>query len=299
MDEQSLAKLLLALSSDDADRWEHTEGKTAPGPSCPPLPRLRNAVLREDWTDAELRHKASCGHCRHTERLVLAGVWHPSPAQLYHQPQAGGNDADAAHHLCRDRCRRCERLTATLRVDPLLSRLARRGGPDRAALERVLRTGLAAREPLAARRVTFDDRHLSVAISGDKRPEFYLERSAAAKGDTRLLYALLGTGPGSQRHLLLPRPVPASRSQVAKLRLDAPPPERAPLVLFEIEPELLSADEAPLLTAALRQSEAHDPAALPVWREWAARALGRKDLDATIRDLLAKVQREGPSLRPR
>jgi hypothetical protein len=294
MDEQSLAKLLLAISGDDADHWERTEGKTSPGPACPPLPRLRNAVLREDWTDAELRHKAGCDHCRHTEGLVLSRVWHPSPAQLYHQPQPGGKDPDSAQHLSRDRCRRCDRLGSILHADPLLRRLAGRGKPDRAALERVLGSGRAAREPISSRRLTFDDRGLSVAVTGYTRPEFYLER-AGVKSDARLLYALLG----SERHVMLPHPVAGSRLQAVKLRLEALPPERAPLVLFGVEPELLSAEEAPLLTDAVRQCEADDPAGLPAWRDWAAGALGCKDLDPSVRDLLVKVQRDGGGRHPR
>jgi hypothetical protein len=298
MDEPSLAKLLLALSSGDADRWEHTEGKTTPTSACPPLPRQRSAVLREDWTDAELRHKAACTHCRRTERMVLHGVWHPSPIQLFPQRPGGANDPDTVHHLQRDRCRRCERLAGVLRVDPLLNRLALRG-TDGASLDRVLRSGLAAREPIGLRRLTFENRNVSVAISGDTRPEFYLERAGVTRGPSRALYTLLGTGPALQRHLLLPRPIASTRAQAARLRLDTLPPERGTLVLFEIEPELLSVEEAPLLQAALRQSELHDPAALAVWREWAACALGRKDLDATVRELLVKVEREKPPMRER
>jgi hypothetical protein len=297
MDEPSLAKLLLALSSGDADRWQHVEGKTAPGADCPPLPRLRAAVLREDWTDAERRHKSGCLHCQQAERLVRRGVWHPSPAQLFQQTHPGHNDEDSVHHLRRDCCRRCERVADTLRGDPLLNRLDRRD--DRAPLGRVLGSGIASREPLGAHALTFDDRNLSVTLGRGSRPDFHLERAGEPKSAARVLYALFGAGPSLQRHLLLPHPSSSSRNRATKIRLDAPPAERAPLILFEIEAPLLSADEAPLLRAALRQSEAHDPSGLPAWREWAAGALGQKELDGVIREVLVKMERGGGRPRER
>src|SRR5579863_6466982 len=117
MDDQGLAKLLLALTSDNPN---------LPAPSCLPLSRVRTAVLREDWTAVEERHQRGCTCCKGAETLARAEVWHPPLTSLFRQARGlvEGTDADLSYHLQKDACRRCHRLVAVFQADRLLGRLA-------------------------------------------------------------------------------------------------------------------------------------------------------------------------------
>src|SRR4051812_47389482 len=125
MGETGLSQLLLELL-EDPDTHEQGKGLLRPTPSCPPLPRFRSALLREDWTDVEQRHKAGCDVCRRTEAQTRRQVWHPSLLRLFWHVRNLLDDADAAHHLQNDSCRRCQRVAILLQADRLLARLAAR-----------------------------------------------------------------------------------------------------------------------------------------------------------------------------
>src|SRR5258708_2287662 len=119
MDQAGLNKLLLSLATDNPDAAEQSAGVTTPSPSCLPLSRVRAAVLRESWSDQETRHLSSCPFCRKNEQQARSVVWHPSLLQLFsHVRQLQTDpDTDVSHHLQRDTCRRCLRLSALLGMD--------------------------------------------------------------------------------------------------------------------------------------------------------------------------------------
>src|SRR5262249_44852910 len=106
MDDGILAKVLRTLSSG-------ADAAAPPNPACPPLPRPRGVVLREDWTEAEVRHAAACAACRRAVQLARAVAWHPPPAALFARARGRPVDhpEDLTYHLERDRCQRCRRLT--------------------------------------------------------------------------------------------------------------------------------------------------------------------------------------------
>src|SRR5437764_8996737 len=126
MDEPGLNRLLVGLASNDPDRNEQAPGTTAPTMACLPLSRLRSAVLKENWSDSERTHLASCSYCRKTEQQARSQLWHPSLVHLFWHARGlfDNNDPDVAYHLQRDSCRRCLRLSALLGADRILARLA-------------------------------------------------------------------------------------------------------------------------------------------------------------------------------
>jgi hypothetical protein len=117
MDEQKLAKLLLSVTCDDPDEI------TLPAPSCPPLPRLRAAVLREDWTDAEEAHRKTCAYCRRAVAQVQIVAWHPTLAELFGYGRSC--QEDVAYHLEIDKCKHCHRLREALASNRLLQEMMR------------------------------------------------------------------------------------------------------------------------------------------------------------------------------
>jgi hypothetical protein len=127
MDERTLAQLFLAVAVGDIDEWERLRASRKPSPDCPPPGRFLGALLREDWTEAEAAHKGGCPYCRRTEERVRRDLWHPTKAQLFWHARrlpGGQDEAAVAFHLEQDGCRRCGRLSALLRADLLLGRLA-------------------------------------------------------------------------------------------------------------------------------------------------------------------------------
>src|SRR5262245_25341757 len=118
MDERALSKLLLALTGKDA-----AEGPPTPTP-CPPLPRLRTALLREDSTEAEREHIQACPRCQRSCRQLQEHVWHPTLLHLFwHARGLLETDTDVRHHL-EEGCRRCLRLATVFGGDRVLGRLA-------------------------------------------------------------------------------------------------------------------------------------------------------------------------------
>ncbi len=119
MDEQKLAELFLTIIHDNP---EPIEGTILPTPSCPPLPRLRTAVLRENWSSAEEIHKQACAYCQRTAARVQTLAWHPTLVELsgYGRTQQD----DVVYHLERDDCKHCQRLRESLAGNRLLRRLS-------------------------------------------------------------------------------------------------------------------------------------------------------------------------------
>ncbi len=77
--------------------------------NCLSPARLRTALLREDWTEAEREHLRTCTYCQRMRDKVQKRLWFPSLWQLlwYRLKRLTGEEADAvADHLERDQCQR-------------------------------------------------------------------------------------------------------------------------------------------------------------------------------------------------
>jgi hypothetical protein len=117
MDDKGLQQLLLAVLSGDSDRPLRTAN--AESADCPPLPRFRTALLREDWSEAEDRHRLGCSHCKQVETQARSHLWHPSLPSLFWHARGLSHDyeTDVAHHLQADSCLRCTRLVGLFQID--------------------------------------------------------------------------------------------------------------------------------------------------------------------------------------
>jgi hypothetical protein len=135
MDELKLANLLLTVTHNDR---EQIEGTIMPTPACPPLPRLLAAVLGENWTKTEEKHKKCCTYCQRTADRVQTAAWHPALVELFAYTR--GRQGDVAYHLERDDCKHCHRLREALADNRLVRRLAAKGDDGR--LNEFLRSGV-------------------------------------------------------------------------------------------------------------------------------------------------------------
>src|SRR5262245_61995792 len=93
MSDRGLSQLLLGLAREGPDRPAQADD-TLPSPSCPPLPRFRSALLREDWTDAEQQHRSTCPYCRQAEAQSRQQTWHPSLVHLFWHVRGLLDDTD-------------------------------------------------------------------------------------------------------------------------------------------------------------------------------------------------------------
>ena len=120
MDEPALNRLFRSLARKNPEQVDTAT------PACLPTSRLRTAVLRENWSEAERTHLAGCEFCRKQEQQVRSQAWHPSLVHLFWHARGllPKPDPDVSHHLQKDACRRCLRLTALLVADRILVRLA-------------------------------------------------------------------------------------------------------------------------------------------------------------------------------
>jgi hypothetical protein len=299
MDKMGLSKLLLSLASDNPDIVEQSPDVASPTPSCLPLSRVRTAILRESWTEQESRHMANCTYCRQSEQQARSLVWHPSLVHLFwHARQLFSEiDIDLKHHLQRDACRRCLRLSAILGVDRLLVRLATqiRQGIANAAnhLGRTLDSGAVASVDFVGSdlRLSFEDGKHNVLLSHADPARLCLEAPAVAGGTPQLLRVLIGDQQTAWDQLVVPRPAPDPSKCVADVRLPAVPSGRVALAVYPVETSLLACEDAELLRAAFVAACKLDPLSGAAWQMWAAKSLQRCDFDAALRPTLAWVSR--------
>ncbi len=269
--------------------------------ASPPLSRFRSAVLREDWTDAEQRHKAGCDVCRQTEAQARRQVWHPSLLRLFWHARGLVDDADAAHHLQIDRCHRCQRLSILLQADRLLARLAapvrQRVGDTATRLGRMLASGAAALLAPASPGLRAEQPfafeaggHSAVLLSTTAPPLLRLERPGDAKTPV-LLRVLLGDRKDVEKHFVVPRSGKETGVVRADLPLERLPAEPLTLAVYEVDAAVLGKEEVPQLCPAVAAARKLDSAALPAWQAWAGHALKLAGLDAAVRPALEGLAR--------
>jgi glutaredoxin len=136
MDELRLAKLLLTVTHNDL---EQLEGTVLATPACSPLPRVRAAVLGENWTAPEENHKQSCPYCQRTAGRVQSAAWHPTLVELFAHGSAP--QKDLAYHLERDDCKHCQRVREALAGNRVVGRLTT--ASDHGPLKEFLQNGVA------------------------------------------------------------------------------------------------------------------------------------------------------------
>jgi hypothetical protein len=122
MSDEKWIEALRKLNEADGAQLRHQSKPDRRTPACPSLPRLRRALLRQDWTSMEQEHRAtSCLHCQKAEERMRRTIWHPSLAQLLaHARQQPGGLVDVSHHLDEEGCTDCRQVLALLeRAAPL------------------------------------------------------------------------------------------------------------------------------------------------------------------------------------
>jgi hypothetical protein len=299
MGETGLAQLLWELLS-DRDTQEQADSALRPTPACPPLSRFRTALLREDWTDAEQRHKAMCDCCRQTEAQAGRQVWHPSLLRLLWHVRGLLDDADASRHLQNEGCRRCQRLALVLQADRLLARLTarvrQRVGDTATRLGRMLASGVtaflapASSGPRAEQHFAFEAAGHSGVLFRIDSPLLRLERPGDAKTPV-LLRILLGDRKDVREHFAVPRPGKEAGVLRADLPLERLPAEPLTLAVYEVDAAVLGREEVPQLCQASVAAGKLDPPAISAWQAWASHALKCAGLDASVRPALEGLAR--------
>jgi len=301
MNEHALSQLLLEVVRESPDRPERDERTTMPTSSCPPLPRFRSALFREDWTEGEERHRAECSYCRQTEAQARRQLWHPSLLHLFwHARGLVKTDVDAGQHLDKDGCRRCQRLVTLLQADRLLARLAgrvRQGIPDAATrLGRMLASGaVALLSPSPGQPLAFETAgHSATLLRGDP-PLLRLEQQGDVK-TPRLLRVLVGDAGQTREHFAVPCPAKEPGFLRTAIPLERLPTDRLTLAVYEVDASVLGRDEVPQLGSAFAAAKL-DPAAVPVWQAWASHTLKLAGLDTAIRPMLEQLARPDAGVR--
>ncbi|MBI3968811.1 MAG: hypothetical protein HY329_24505 [Chloroflexi bacterium] len=158
MNDSTLTRALRALAAADRIGSDQAHTPRERLSACISLPRLREGLVREDWTPAEQSHLAECARCQASRDKLGGMLWHPEWWQLSFDVQGLLVDEDAADvtfHLRDDRCRRC-----LARYARLEAQFGRGGPPERLALPDYRPTRLSAENTgaLFARVPASDDR---------------------------------------------------------------------------------------------------------------------------------------------
>jgi hypothetical protein len=138
MNDEKMIQAMRKRNEADGARLRQQPRPDRRKPDCPSLPRLRQALLRQDWTSTENEHREGCPACQKTEERLRATIWHPSLAQLlaHARQQLNGDDLlDVGYHLNEDGCAVCGQALALLQRDANLL-----GGTSLAEWKRTLST---------------------------------------------------------------------------------------------------------------------------------------------------------------
>lgn len=122
----------MSSSSTDDDRQADLSDDSWPRErtvSCPPIPTLREAMLREDWSGARRPHVDQCPFCQRHLKQIAAHVWHPDFSALcrdWRTELSPAQRSELEFHLAVDRCRGCLELESLWRENAELQSLAQR-----------------------------------------------------------------------------------------------------------------------------------------------------------------------------
>jgi hypothetical protein len=299
MDDAALTKLYIALAAPEGET-EPLEGVLLPTPDCLSAARMRDALVREDWTASEELHRRPCPFCLRTEAQLKAHLWHPPLPALfsYARGQATSEDqADLAFHLEQDHCARCLRLVSFFQMDRHLLRLAeqvRRKVPG--AVKRLghLLTNLqVVHEYLTSQTIPAQ---FSTAVRS-QLSELYLERQHVPEG-TYVLQHMAIWDPENKlvwEQFQVLRPgfeapdLPATEEKQVPPRAPVQPRARSLLCVKELDALSLTGADVLLLLRSFAAERKDDPRSEANWRAWARQALAQAGLDAEVRKVLQEL----------
>ncbi len=112
-DDNDLDQLLQSAADEINLQWSK-ESALPPLPAdCPTMPRMYEAILREDWTETELTAIERTPEAQSLLSKINDSVWYPTKLQLFKHSidQLDGPELeDVSYHLEVDRCKRSLRL---------------------------------------------------------------------------------------------------------------------------------------------------------------------------------------------
>lgn len=292
MTERDLMRLLKAVHTLDIQEREQRYAQERA--SCLTPSRIRTALLREDWTEAELEQLRTCRLCQSLRDKIRQRLWFPSLRQLvlYRLGKLTGEEAEAVRlHLERDQCRRSlERLRQIEAVQGALATLLQP-------------FALPTSQPAYARttapfEITFTapDQRLEAQLT-EMGDQIVLEvRTKDAQWNHQLFGYTLTDAEGQEAvsGFLVLRPdvnnwyaatVAFPREALATTLKG----QCRDVVVSPIAPRMLTAQEQEALLASLERDWA-DAEAQSAWRAWVEHALQDAELPQEARQVLEKIR---------
>ncbi|MFQ3610174.1 MAG: hypothetical protein SNJ72_01640 [Fimbriimonadales bacterium] len=291
MTERELMRLLKAVHELDIQERERRYAEERA--HCLLPTRVRTALLREDWTEAEREHLRTCTFCQAMRDKLQPRLWFPSLWQLvlYRLGRLTGDEAEAvARHLERDRCRRSlERLRQIEAVQGTIAALLQPIALPKSQMAHAHTT-----EPLNKTLTAPDQRFEAQLVEDDdqivlevrtKLPELNYQLFGYALTDTEGHEAVTG--------FLVLRPdvndwyagtVNFQREALAETLKG----QCREVVVNWVEPSLLTPTEQEALLASLER-DWDDEEARSAWQAWVEKALQDENLPDEARQLLQQV----------
>lgn len=275
MNQAGLQRLLFELTDLSANRL-------TPTPSCVPLSRFRTAVLRENWTPAEMKHLEGCTCCRDRELLAKRNSWHPMPFDffLYLHGKCQEARQDVAYHLKQDRCQRCVLTASLLAADRFLRRHAGRPSP---ALDRLLSClSVAVRINLPTSKselVISAEENADVTFAWTGRGRFHLKATHGFPSPTLMHLQLQGEKTNASLFLVTHS---VGEGFAVEGRFNDVPRDPAILLLYPVHLTFLGKEDLKLLQDSYACACQNDVNARAAWQTWAKRSVKQGLLDADL-----------------
>lgn len=269
-------------------------------PGCPPLSRIYQGILREDWTADELAFFSTNPAGQVLLVKVSREVWFPSSLNLGRfalgLEVSAKERRDIEHHLRVDRCARSLRLAQAIQHDPGLAHLKKRCQEGVRPASKWLEQSLAqlislANGPLDLRdpsndKAVFTDEQTEVHISPVMRTREAILRleSRQPPGTPVWLTVTATDGNPRQRGIVMLQPGRERHPSTGTMRLADSALKFDLVCRLLLVQELTARDKTQLRTVVHNDSSTRS-----LWKSWAQRQRRAEGLDPAVSRVLEEI----------
>jgi len=272
----------------DNQRWSDGDAPQLLPTDCPTMPRMYEAILREDWTAAELDAIHQSPEAQALRERVNRHVWYPTKLQLFKYSRGlleGDDLQDVRHHLEVDKCKRSLRLHRWMTVDRhaasmfdrRLQSVSEATGIDRITdmlfgTRQTLRTipalGDFTPETQLSHQAQFDTDGWTVGLA-KKHASDCLTLESHTLGEAALLRISVTDDAGipvESRYVVLRQ---GAEAAVATLVLKTSVPSNSTVYCLVVQSSDLTDIDANWLRDDFAAAQRDDPSGIEAWKKWA------------------------------
>ena len=311
-DDNHLDRLLETAAARDNQQWSDEPAPPSLPADCPTLPRMYQAIVRDDWTNAELAAIEKTPKAQMLLAKVDKSVWYPTKMQLFKHSVGllkGDELEDVKYHLEVDQCKRSLRwfhwMTVPQGFTALVKKPLQWGADALDSIDAILSNTFGTQQTLqpipvlmgaataapSSQEALFENDKLSVSLSREKGyalSDCLTVKSREHKDATLMRLILVDNDgfPVESRFIVLR---PGFEATVGKLTLKSPVPVNCSIYCLVMAASDLGDRDAEQLRADYAAVQTDDPSGIDSWKKWATSVREQRNLEIGIRPAIEDI----------